>query len=574
MCLSQIIQDLWEDSGLGEEVPLPSVRAKMLGKVIAYCEHHEGRAAQELRMPLTDADLRLCGASSFDCELVRLPCEELFELIAVAKYLDIEPLLHLSLAKAASMLMGPTVTRQNPLGTTASAAALFARARQRLGKPPCGWSVRCWHAERSEYAEEGGMELHVHDETGWWQEERPADAALRGEGWSGHRWLWLAAGTWSEDAVFKLCRRQTVLRHALSQLLASSQQWEGALTLAGDPLEPRASRLLVEIAGGCFDPGLYDKIARLPESLQCQIGSLVGSEVMTILSDTVAVVRCLGLDALAAELGELQDRALESWRAKLARGLRLMPQMLAVANIWKDPNAVRGLDLHPDGTFIYREYLHAWRVDSLNRELRHERKVCMEQGTWTVHSRSCPLTQEPSVGYPFEEHLFEGAVLLEGTRRTLEETDDLTLVMSTDEAPVKRLIGYCELLEWMRRGQTLRCDQFRDTVQRFIGRFVLAIGDVAFVKRHYTALCRFFCEQPKAELGKVAGQPSDPTHMDVVSQRSGRCPQDIEKHDLEQSSPDALPELIAPEGAERAEQGSEDRAIEAILKIFRNLSTS
>merc|ERR1712136_599480 len=98
-CMSTLIKNMVDDSGIDEEIPLPNVKTAVLSKVIDYCKYHKDNPAEEIQKPLKSTILVECGVCEWDAE---------FENILAANYLDIKSLLDLTCAKVASMLKGKT----------------------------------------------------------------------------------------------------------------------------------------------------------------------------------------------------------------------------------------------------------------------------------------------------------------------------------------------------------------------------------------------------------------------------------------------------------------------------------
>ncbi len=112
------------DVGEGEEVPLPNVNAKILAKVIEYCQEHakadaaapapaggaEGAAAAApAPKAATGAAAKAEEAlKAFDAEFTKVDQGTLFELILAANYLNIKPLLDLTCLTVANMIKGKT----------------------------------------------------------------------------------------------------------------------------------------------------------------------------------------------------------------------------------------------------------------------------------------------------------------------------------------------------------------------------------------------------------------------------------------------------------------------------------
>jgi S-phase kinase-associated protein 1 len=108
------------DVGEGEEVPLPNVNAKILAKVIEYCQEHatadaaapapaaEGSAAAPAPKATGAAAKAEEALKAFDAEFTKVDQGTLFELILAANYLNIKPLLDLTCLTVANMIKGKT----------------------------------------------------------------------------------------------------------------------------------------------------------------------------------------------------------------------------------------------------------------------------------------------------------------------------------------------------------------------------------------------------------------------------------------------------------------------------------
>lgn len=95
------------DDEVVAEIPLPNVKAAILGKVIEFCKHYRTEPMAEIEKPLKSADMAEV-VSEWYVDFVNVEHEVLFELILAANYMDIKPLLELSSAKVASMIKGKT----------------------------------------------------------------------------------------------------------------------------------------------------------------------------------------------------------------------------------------------------------------------------------------------------------------------------------------------------------------------------------------------------------------------------------------------------------------------------------
>lgn len=108
--MSLTVKNMIDDVGDGGvpdvPIPLPNVSAKILEKVIQYCDHHHKHPT-----PQSDDkkdEKRTDDISAWDSEFCRVDQATLFELILAANYLDIKPLLDLTCKTVANMIKGRT----------------------------------------------------------------------------------------------------------------------------------------------------------------------------------------------------------------------------------------------------------------------------------------------------------------------------------------------------------------------------------------------------------------------------------------------------------------------------------
>lgn len=85
-------------------IPLPNVSSNVLRKVIEWCEHHK-KDPEPLPTDLDadDSRKRTTEISDWDQKFIQVDQEMLFEIILAANYLDIKPLLYVSLPSAAHL---------------------------------------------------------------------------------------------------------------------------------------------------------------------------------------------------------------------------------------------------------------------------------------------------------------------------------------------------------------------------------------------------------------------------------------------------------------------------------------
>ncbi|KAJ2341310.1 hypothetical protein IWW50_003473 [Coemansia erecta] len=105
---SVLIKNLIDDLGETDEpIPLPNVTAKVLAKVIEYCEHHQFDPPI-IKDEYDDVPRRSDDISPFDEQFMKVDQEMLFEILLASNYMDIKPLLDLGCKTVANMIRGKT----------------------------------------------------------------------------------------------------------------------------------------------------------------------------------------------------------------------------------------------------------------------------------------------------------------------------------------------------------------------------------------------------------------------------------------------------------------------------------
>ncbi|KAJ2492174.1 hypothetical protein IWW37_001622 [Coemansia sp. RSA 2050] len=105
---SVLIKNLLEDIGESDEpIPLPNVNAKVLEKVIEYCEYHVDDPAPILD-DLDEIPKRSDDITPQDENFMKVDQELLFEILLAANYMDIKPLLELGCKTVANMIRNKT----------------------------------------------------------------------------------------------------------------------------------------------------------------------------------------------------------------------------------------------------------------------------------------------------------------------------------------------------------------------------------------------------------------------------------------------------------------------------------
>ena len=100
---TMIDDDCFEESDEG--LPLSNISAAVLDKVIEYCQHHKDDP------PLSEEQVeekRREEITGWDADFVKIPQNELFELILAANFLDNRSLLDLTCKAVAFMIRGKT----------------------------------------------------------------------------------------------------------------------------------------------------------------------------------------------------------------------------------------------------------------------------------------------------------------------------------------------------------------------------------------------------------------------------------------------------------------------------------
>ncbi|ORZ32092.1 Skp1 family, dimerization domain-domain-containing protein [Catenaria anguillulae PL171] len=111
---SVLLKNIIEDTGdAGDDdaipIPIPNVTARVLKKVIEYCEHHKNDPLPEPEEDeVAEERRRSDDIDEWDAEFINVEQEMLFEIILAANYLDIKPLLDLGCKTVANMIKGKT----------------------------------------------------------------------------------------------------------------------------------------------------------------------------------------------------------------------------------------------------------------------------------------------------------------------------------------------------------------------------------------------------------------------------------------------------------------------------------
>jgi S-phase kinase-associated protein 1 len=90
------------------EMPLPNVHSVILEKVLDFCKQYKDSPMSPIQTPLRSHKLEEL-VQDWYAEFVRVPKEQLFELVAAANYMDIKPLLDLTCLAVSILIKGKSV---------------------------------------------------------------------------------------------------------------------------------------------------------------------------------------------------------------------------------------------------------------------------------------------------------------------------------------------------------------------------------------------------------------------------------------------------------------------------------
>ncbi|CAB9526294.1 phase kinase-associated protein 1 [Seminavis robusta] len=122
--LSQMIDEMFdEDEDMEDKkVPLPNVSADVLRKVIAFGKHYQEEQMTPIQTPLKSSNIDDL-VQKWYAEFVDLPQKQLFELVAAANYLNIKPLLDLTVLAVSILIKGKSAGELREIFNVTSDAA-------------------------------------------------------------------------------------------------------------------------------------------------------------------------------------------------------------------------------------------------------------------------------------------------------------------------------------------------------------------------------------------------------------------------------------------------------------------
>jgi len=134
--ISVLVKTSVENDPTETEVPLPGVEGSILKEVVKYMEHHKGTELPPVESPLKSTNMAEVCTDEWDANFIDDLGDirqDLYDLILAANYMDIKSLLHLGLAKVASLIKGKPLDKLKEILSTDNDAK--KRAAKQSKKP-------------------------------------------------------------------------------------------------------------------------------------------------------------------------------------------------------------------------------------------------------------------------------------------------------------------------------------------------------------------------------------------------------------------------------------------------------
>jgi len=106
-CMSRVIRVMIELDNKETEIPLKEVNSNVMKKIVEFMKYHEHVEMPEIQKPIQHTNMKYL-TTEWDVDFINVDNDLLFQLLSVANYLDIKPLLNLCSAKIATMIKGKT----------------------------------------------------------------------------------------------------------------------------------------------------------------------------------------------------------------------------------------------------------------------------------------------------------------------------------------------------------------------------------------------------------------------------------------------------------------------------------
>lgn len=119
--ISVLVKTSIENDENATEVPLPGVEGDILEMVVEYMTHHQGVEPSIVESPLKSTVMKEVCQDDWDATFIDeigVLRQDLYDLILAANYMDIKSLLHLGLAKVASLIKGQPLDKLKDILST------------------------------------------------------------------------------------------------------------------------------------------------------------------------------------------------------------------------------------------------------------------------------------------------------------------------------------------------------------------------------------------------------------------------------------------------------------------------
>jgi len=105
MC--KLVRSILEGDQSATEIPIKKVKAEILGLIVDYLKHHNGKVPAEIAKPIRSVKMEKIVEDKWDADFINnMSKKVIFQVILGANYMDVPSLLHLGCAKIATLIKG------------------------------------------------------------------------------------------------------------------------------------------------------------------------------------------------------------------------------------------------------------------------------------------------------------------------------------------------------------------------------------------------------------------------------------------------------------------------------------
>lgn len=107
--ISTLVSKSLESDATAPDLPIPGVKGDILKKLVEYMTHHKGTEPPIIEKPLRSKVMSELCKDPWDAAFIDKIAEDrqqLYDVVLAANYADIKSLLHLGVAKVASLVKG------------------------------------------------------------------------------------------------------------------------------------------------------------------------------------------------------------------------------------------------------------------------------------------------------------------------------------------------------------------------------------------------------------------------------------------------------------------------------------